>query len=310
MWDVNVLAAVRTIESTMPMVVYRFLCSLAVGMAYIVAVLAGAGMGFAVGSYGRNPGAFAGVGAFAGFILCAWLIYTFRRYLLHAVHARHLLILAESRDGQTPPTGKAQVDYARQRMDERWPNVSELAQLDGDLRECMRALAFVPGGWADSLSLQLKHPLAVQAVRWLQGVVAASIGDVLLAAVLRPGSGDAWRSGLTAVESAAVQWPGLYKNALWMYGFMYLGWLASFLVIQVPVFNAAASLPVSAGIWPLVFALTLSWVLKAAFFEPIAVAALMEYFLAQQDDSLVADAELMARLSAVDAYRELRSRAA
>lgn len=307
MWDVNLLAAVRAIESTMPMVVYRFLTSLAVGMAYLLSVLGGAGIGFAIGSYGRNPGSFASVGAFAGFAICAWLVYKFRHSLLHAVRASHLLILVENREGRALPAGKAQVDYAKQRVAERLPSVTELARLDDSLRTCLRALACA--GCNVLAKLPNQHPQAVKAAQRLCGLVAASIGDVLLAEVLRREGDNAWRTGLTAIESCAAQWPRLYRNAMWMYGFMYAGWLVSFLVIQAPVFSIAASLPIAAGIWPLVFALTLSWVLKAAFLEPIATAALMEYYFSHQND-LATDSTHLAQLSNEGAYRELQARAA
>lgn len=306
MWDVNLLAAVRTIESTMPMVIHRFLMCLAIGLAYMFSVLGGAGIGFAVGAYGNNPGPIASAGAFAGFALCVWLVYKFRHNWLHAVRASHLLILVENRDGRALPAGKAQVDYAKQQVGERFPSASELAQLDGGLRACLRAL---PGVSCDMVTcLPIKQPQAVKAVQFALGQVAASVGDVLLAAVLRRKDANAWRAGLAAVESCAAQWPRFYKNAAWMYGFMYLGWLLSFLVIQAPVFSIAAALPMSAGIWPLVFALALSWVLKAAFFEPIATAALMEYYF-KHLDGRTPDADCRAKLANLDAYRELQARA-
>lgn len=306
MWDVNLLAAVRTIESTMPMVIYRFLVSLAVGLAYMFSVLGGAGIGFAIGAYGNNPGPIASTGAFAGFALCVWLIYKIRHSLLHAVRASHMLILVENRDGRPLPAGRAQVDYAKQQTGERFPSITELAQLDDALRGCLRKLPVIGCDW--SACLPVKHPQVVKAVQMALGQVAASIGDVLLAVILRRKDANAWRSGLAAVESCAAQWPRFYKNAAWMYGFVYAGWLVSFLVIQVPVFNIAAALPMSAGIWPLVFALTLSWVLKAAFLEPIATAALLEYYFKHLDGQ-TPDAACRAKLATLDAYRELQVRA-
>lgn len=306
MWDVNLLAAMRTIERTMPMVIYRFLISLAVGLAYLLSVLGGAGIGFGVGAYGSNPGAFASVGAFAGFAACVWLIHKIRYNLLHTVRASHLLILVESHDGRPLPVGKPQIDYAKQQIAERFPRVSGLAQLDGGLRACLRVL---PGLGCDvAVCLPIKHPQVIKVVQMALGQIAASIGDVLLAAVLRRKDDNAWRSGLAAVNACASQWPRFYKNAIWMYGFMYAGWLASFLVIQAPVFSIAAALPIAAGIWPLVFAMVLSWVLKAAFFEPIATAALMEYYFTHLDGQ-TPDAACQAKLSKLDAYRELQVRA-
>lgn len=306
MWDVNLLAAVRTIEKTMPMVIYRFLISLAVGLACMFSVLAGAGIGFAAGSYGKNPGDIASIGAFIGFALCAWLIYSLRHSLLHAVRASHLLALVENREGRSLPPGKAQVDYAKQQITARFPQVSGLAQLDGDLRACLRALPNLNDDVAARLPIQ--HPYAVKAAQLLLGQVAASFGDVLLAVILRNKDDNAWRSGLTAVDACATQWSRLSKNVAWMYGFMYIGWLAAFLVIQAPVFSIAAALPMAAGIWPLVFALILSWVLKAAFFEPIATAALMEYYLNHLDGQ-AADVDCQTRLARLGAYHDLQERA-
>lgn len=306
MWDVNLLAAVRTIERTMPMVVYRFLICLAVGLAYILSVLAGAGIGFAMGSFGTSAGSIASVGAFAGFAVCAWLVYKFRHNLLHAVRASHALILVENREGRSLPPGKALVDYARQQIVERFPSVSGLAQLDGGMRACLRAF---PALTCDiAACLPIKHPLAAKAAQMALGQIAASIGDMLLTVVLRRKEGPVWRTGLVALETCAVHWSRLYKNAIWMYGFMYSGWLVSFLLIQTQTLSIAASLPMSVGIWPVAFALILSWVLKAAFLEPIATAALMEYYFTHMDGQS-ADAACKAKLATLSAYREFQIRA-
>lgn len=52
--------------------------------------------------------------------------------------------------------------------------------------------------------------------------------------------------------------------------------------------------PINTGIWPSVFAAVFAWVLKSAFFEPIAEAAMLQVFLpmASQETATESSAEL------------------
>jgi hypothetical protein len=279
MWDFQLLAAIRSIETAMPLVFHRVLVCLAIACAYLLAVLAGAGVGFAAGSIFDAPSVFASIGAAGGFALCGWLLYRARGALLHGVWAGHLAVLAAFRRGEHPPSGWELVRFARESVKNRFAEAGELAVLDGGIREVLRLF---PARLLDlEARLPLTHLWLKRALNWSAGEMTTLAGQLALAQALSPSAGNPWRAARDTLGRCAASGPMLFKNLAWLHLFMNLGWLLSYLVIRVPAADITAMLPIAVPVWTEIFALLFSWVLKAAFFEIIAAAALL-----QLDDSL------------------------
>ncbi|HLF97827.1 MAG TPA: hypothetical protein VI457_11855 [Methylococcaceae bacterium] len=275
MWDFQLLAAMRSIESAMPLVLHRVLACLAIAFGYLLATLAGAGTSFAVGAMlGDAPNAFGSVGAVGGFVLFAWVLYKARGILLHGVWAGHLAVLAAVRAGEKAPTGWKLVDYARGLVKSRFPSAGELADLDSGIRGVLRCY---PARLLDlQARLPWRHPWLTRALERIVGEMAALGGRLALTEALSPAAGNPWRVARDTLGRCAASWPMLFKNIAWLHLFTNLGWLLAYLVIRAPFADIAALLPVDVPVWTEIFALVFSWALKVAFFEIIAAAALLQ----------------------------------
>jgi hypothetical protein len=277
MWDFQFLAALRSIESAMWLVLQRVLICLAIACGYLLATLSGAGVAFAVGSMlSEAPGAFASVGATGGFALFAWLLYKLRGVLLHGVWAGHLFALAALRRGESLPAGWELVRHARESVRGRFTAAGELAALDSAVRDALRLF---PARFLDlraSLAPSLRRPWLTQALNRVAAEMAVLAGQLARADALSPKAKNPWRAARDALGRCAASWPMLFKNLAWLHLFTNLGWLLAYLVIRVPFADIAALLPVAVPVWTEVFALLFSWALKAAFFDAIAAAALLQ----------------------------------
>lgn len=282
MWDFQLLAATRSIESAMPLVLHRVLACLAIAFGYLFAALAGAGIGFAVGSMlGDTPNVFGSIGAAAGFTLFAWVLHKARGLLLHGVWAGHLAVLAALRCGEKAPSGWKLVDHARELVKSRFAAAGELAALDAGIRNVLRCY---PAHLLDlQASLPWRHPWLTRALNRTAGEAATLAGQLALAEALSASAGNPWRAARDALGRCAASWPMLFRNLAWLHLFMNLGWLLAYLIIRVPFADIVSVLPMDVPVWTEIFALVFSWALKTAFFEIIAAAALLQLNSSLQD---------------------------
>jgi hypothetical protein len=301
----NLLAATRTIEKSMPFVLYRLLICLGAGLGYLFATLSGAGIAIAAFSLGKNPGAMAPFGAALGFAAFGFLMYKVRPYWLHAVKAPQLALLAEHAKGGALPEGKAQIDHAKQQVARHFPSTAGLFELDQNIQ---RALAEMPEPPALPAAIS-QNPQLAKISAWLAGRLSALNHQTILARHFYAGADNPWR---TAAEGLAVQhrhFASLRKNRLYASAFEWLGFIAAYPLLLIAFQKLTSGLPVaSLEFWTYVFAAVFAWTLKAAFFEPIAEAAMMQSFfpLAEQGADPAQEAELSRRS---EAFRTIREKA-
>lgn len=270
--DLNLLAATRTIEKSMPFVLYRLLICLAVAFAYVFLTAAGAGTAIGLSSLSQNPTAFAQAGAVAGFLACAFLMYKLRATFLYNIKASNLALLAEQSRGQAIPEGKPQIDYAKRLVAQRFPTVSELTELDLSVKETLRKLPEV----RLASSLSKLNPRLSEALSSIIGWIFSANHQSILAWLFFTDTANTWRAARAALAVHFQHFSTLLKTRLYLCLFELSGFAVSFAVLLIPIRNIAGALPVSIGLWQYVFTAAFAWTLKAAFFEPIAQAAMAQ----------------------------------
>ena len=294
----SLLAGTRNIEKSMPCVVYRFLICLGAGLGYLLFSLAGAGVAIGAGSLGKNANALAPYGAALGFAAFAFLMYKVRRYWLRGVKLRQLALLAEQAQGKPIPEGKAQLEYAQKRVEENFPSAAGLHELDGLIQKALAELTEPPAALAPALN----HPQAGKLARRVIDAYAASNHQAILARQFQVG-GNPWRTAATGLARYAKHARSLLTYRVYATAFEWLGFLAAFPLLAKGFEMLTSGLPVSFGYWIYLFAGVFSWALKAAFFEPIAEAAVLGVFfpLAAQETDPAQAAELARRSPAFQA---------
>ncbi len=273
MFTLNVLAATRTIEKTMPFMLYRLLLCLGLGLTFLLATLIGAGTVVAFSSFAKNPAAMAGLGGGLGFIACACGTYYFRTTWLKTLTASHLaLLVAQIRQGDIPE-GKAQIDYAAKQVSTCFASAAELNKLDQAIKTSLMDTASL-------YPLQVtSNPALQKAVNKWVGWLFASHHQTVLAWHFYSGTPDGWNNARVAISCLAGHFRLVLRNRLIMAVFEWLGWAGFYALMLYPTGLVAHSLPVAIGTWQYVFAAVFAWCLKMAFLEPISEATLMEGIL-------------------------------
>lgn len=274
MSEFNLLAATRTLEKSMAYVLHRFLLSFGVGLGYLFAALAGAGtlVGFAF--LAKNAGAVGPFGATLGFGAFGYLMYKLRGSWLHAVKAPHLALLAAQAKGEPLPTGKALVDFAKQQLVQKFPGSSGLFELDSHIRSTLAGIAeSASASLIPSANPRIRKYL-IQAIGWLYSQNHQSV----LAWLFYSGAKEAGPAAETALAAQKQHYGTLLKYRIYASLFEITGFAAAFPLLSIGFDKLVAGIPIAFGWWPWIFGGVFAWTLKAAFFEPIAEAAVMDGF--------------------------------
>ena len=275
MWNFNLMAATRTIETSMAFVLYRLLICLGAALGYLFATLGGAGTLVGFASLSKNASSIGPVGAIVGFLLFAFLMYTIRAFWLNTVKAPQLAVIADNASGKQLPHGKALIDYAKLRQAESFPSSSELFELDKLTRSTLESIATSkPAANLSKVPTQLQQVLGVL---WRR--LSALNHQTLIAWHFYSGSKNPWKSIAEAIAITNRNYLMIMKNRGYVTAFSWLGFIASYPLLLIGIEKLITGIPINMSFWPYVFAGVFSWALKAAFFDAIAEAAMLQAFL-------------------------------
>ena len=304
MWDFELMAAVRAIEKSMAYALYRLMLCFGAALGYLLATLAGAGTLVGFGSLAKNALALGPLGALVGFALFAWLMFKIRPTWLNIVHIPQLALLADQTRGISLPSGKAQVDHAKRRQTESFPSTRKLFELDEAMRQTQADMADLhpcPKLPSDRPAIS---NLAMNLVRRL----SALNDQTLLAWHLYTGSDNPWRSVAKGLAVQEQHFAAMTRNRLAATVFAWLGLVAAYPLFLAGIEMLIDDIPINFSFWPKVFAGVFAWAVKAAFFDAIAEAAMMQVFFPWAEQEPDASAvETLARHSA--SYREILRKA-
>ena len=307
MWKFNLLAATRTVEATMPFMIYRLAVCLGVAFACLFAALAGAGTFIAFASFSAKPGGMANVGAVFGLALLGYFLYRYRSALFFNIRAGHLVLLAEIAQGRKLPEGKQLIELAQQKAAQRFPKPAEFTEINAAVKQVLQALPLKRCPFLGNMP----NRNVAGVLGFVSGKLAATSDQALLALIFVAQGLNPWQAARTGLVLHLRHFDTLSKNRLSLLGFEYLGLLLAYLGMLYPVDSAVSLLPVDVGVWRYVFALIFAWSLKSAFLEPIATTALAELYInlaKQETDFCTAEAKELESCS--EAFRKIVSKAA
>ena len=274
MWDFDLMAAIRAIEKSMAYVLYRLGLCLGVAFGYLFATLGGAGTLVGFGSLEKDAISLGPIGAIIGFIAFAFLMTRIKMLWLRIVDLPQLGILADQWDGKMLPSARALLNYAKERLEGAYASTSQINDLDLSVRAVLTDLTeshpcpkFAGAeGFLPRLSVQITAR------------VSALNDRTLLAWHFMSGHQDPWRSAAEALEVYDRHFATLLRNRAILTVFTWLGFFTALPLLHKGIEILVSDIPIHMGPWPLVFGGVFAWAIKAAFFDAIAEAAMLNYF--------------------------------
>lgn len=272
MSNFSLLAATRTIEKSMPFVLYRFAVCLGVGLGFLLATLAGAGTLIGFGSLAKNAIAIGPFGAVLGFAGFGYAMYKIRPIWLRSIQAPLLKLLADLAKGQPLPAGAAQIDYAKRHVAQSFPSASGLFEADQDLRSRLAEMAESTASAGGDSAMAKYQAKAL-------GYLFGRNHQTILAQYFYSGASDFQATATAGLATQRQHYAALLKYRIIATAFEIVGFVAAYPLLLIGIEKLVADIPINMSFWPYLFAGVFSWVLNAAFFEPIAEAAMLDSFL-------------------------------
>jgi len=309
MWDFSLLKATQAIEKTFAYTVHRLLVSLGIGCAYIGALLFGAGIGFAVGGRLGSAELAAGMGALFGLAFFGWLMFWYRKKLNFAVKGGSVALFVELMAGRAVPNGRKQVNHAKAIVEKRFGQAAVLSDLDQKIDGVLQSLLRKYTAWGQRLPV-FENVRISGIINGLLSLPLAYSHGAVIALCIKNKSDPVWCSAQQALVLYAQNFNKILSNSLWLNALVAMAWLAVFILVWVPVGWAFELLPTAISIfWHTVFTLILSWIVKAAYFDPIALGSMIQLFF-KTIDGQTADSDWEKKLdSDSHDYREIKIRA-
>lgn len=309
MWDFSISRSIGLMARTLPFILFRLAVYLGVALGYVLVAGTGAGIGYGIGSFG-DADARAGaalMGGGIGFALFGAVVYGLREYLLYLVKAGHIAVMVEILAGRPMPEGRSQIGHAQAAVRARFAQASTLFAVDQIVRAVLRAITGLARGILSILPGLDRLTGVVQA---FVNVAVGLIDEVIIAHAFATRATNPWAAAREALVLYAQNNRNMLKNAAWIAAITYGALAIVFLILLGPALLIAQSLPGQVEAVGVVFALVFAWALKAALFEPFAVACLLQaYFRATAGQPL--DPAWESRLDSLSGkFRALRDRAA
>lgn len=308
MWDFSLTKAMRAVTLTAPFILLRLVVYAGMAVLLMLMTGVGAGIGHMIGrmSHGHNGALWGGI---AGFVLVIGLLRLAREYILYLVKAGHIAVLVELHDGNPVPRGEGQVRYGAQFVRTHFAQSSLLFGVDQIVKAVLRALT----NMLNRLVIFLPIPGLQPLLRLAEAVVRMSltyVDELILAYLIRTRASNPWGAARDGLILYAQNYRHFLKNALWLSVFLWLLTVLMFATFILPAWGFAAALPGHHAWWGIGFAIALALSLKAAVFEPLAIAALMQVFF-HTIESQRPDPEWEEKLNRASArFRELGEKAA
>jgi hypothetical protein len=276
MADVSVARAVTLMGQTLPLVLARLAVHAGIAAALVVAAAMGAGFGQGIGAFGtegfQSQAAF--WGAAIGLAAVTVTVVMQRDRLLRDVAAAHAAGMVAVLGGHDLPRGRAQVEWAFDRLRDRFGDAAAQAVVSDMVaevvREAVRALA-QPATPPDGAGGSLRDRAGRVLLRTAEGKVPLL---VLALAMAAPGD-NPWASLRAALAQLATHAGPVLRLAARL---RLAGWAAAaavFGLMLTPGAAIAALLPGEPAGAGLVFAGILAWAVKGALIDPLLDGCLL-----------------------------------
>jgi hypothetical protein len=310
MWDFSINRSLGLMLKTVPFIVFRLVVYFGIAVAYVLVTGIGAGIGWGVGAFG-GPDFHAATtfwGGAIGFVVTAGAIYLAREYILYMVKAGHLAVMVELLDGRDIPDGRPQIDYAVDKVKERFAETNVLFAVQQLVRGVLRAITGIIQGVAAILPIPGLEQF-VGLVRAFLRIAVGMIDQVILAYAFKTRATNPWASAQTAVVLYAQNYKIMLKNAAWLTVITYVLAFVVFLVMLAPAGAVVWLIPGGWSAGGFLFAIVFAWAVKAALIEPFAIACMMQVYF-ETIEGQEPDPQWDARIAAVSRkFQEMKEKA-
>ena len=310
MWDFSINRALGVMAMTAPFIALRMAVYFGIVIAFVAVTGIGAGIGASLGVFGGRDvhvGATFWGGAL-GFIITAGAIHLAREYLLYTVKAGHLAVMVEALQDRYIPPGRAQIDYALEKVAARYAEPHTLFAVQQSAGSVLASTIGIVQGVGQILPIPGVDQFLGLARAFLR-LAVGMIDEATLAYGFKTRATNPWAAAQSAVVLYAQNHKPILRNAAWL---TVIGYGLGFVVFLVMLLPAGAVVHLIPGDWSaggVIFAIVFAWAFYAALIEPFTTACMIEVYFARIEGQ-EPEPQWEARIGAVShKFTEMKERA-
>lgn len=296
--------AFRIVVMTAPIMLMRLGLYLAFWVASLVYLAAVAGIAFAVSQLWLPAAAIVVVIA----VIALLPLYRLaNRYLFYLLKAAQLAVVVHILEHGALPEGVGQLAYGRDRVAERFGQVSVMFLLDALISGVIRgfsatvsaALSWIPGGMGDGLSGIVKR---------LAHYAGTYVDEAILARAFWRTDQSIWQSAREGIVLYGMVWKPLLANAVALMALSYVPFLLVILLLSAPLSLLLGAISQPMGVLSIAVVFVLAMLVKVALGDSFAMVAMVaSYYDATRN--LTPDPAMEARIASMsDKFQQIRSR--
>jgi hypothetical protein len=231
-----------------------------------------------------------------------------KQYLLYMIQAAHLAVVAELLAGREIPDGKSQLEWGKEKVTERFGQVSVLFVVDNLVRAIVgrftavvaRLFRFIPGNAGRNLA---------QVINRIIRFATDYIDEAILARAFWKREESMWVAAKEGVILYGMVWKPLLMNAVALMLLSYVPAVAVLLLVALPMGLLVSMISSTLAAWTVLILLVLAWLVKLAVGDAYAMICMVAAYQ-KATDGLVPDPAVEAKLDQVsDKFKELKARA-
>ena len=296
--------AFRLVLRTLPIAGVRLGVTLLLWLGFVLYLGAAGALVFFIGRAISWLGILLGIVALGGLI---WLAVLAQRYVLYLVKAVQIAVMAELLSADTLAEGQGQLRWGRERVAERFGEVSGMFVVDQIVTAVVRGFSQLVYGLVSWLPGTTVRGLARLVGRVVHYAVTY-VDEAILARTFWLDDGTVWQNARDGVVLYAMVWKPLLVNALALMLLSLVPGVIVVVLLAAPIGWLANAIWSGAGGWSILAALALGWAVKVGIGDSFAMAAIIAAYQ-RSIAGLEPDPAMLARLGQVPRFDELAQRA-
>ncbi len=233
------------------------------------------------------------------------------RYVFYMIKAAHIAIMAEllTNEKLKLPPGRGQLEYGKNRVQERFGEVNAMFVVDELVQGVVRAFTrtvysiarWLPGDTLDTL-VKVVNRIIIFATSYIDEAILAR-------SFWQEDEVNVWENARDGVVLYAMSWKPIVMAAVALMVISYLPSIAAFVIFALPIGLLISLISQQLAGWTLIFLLLFAWVIKVAVGDAFAVAAILATYHAETAGK-TPDPQMAAQLDQVsDKFGDLKRRA-
>jgi hypothetical protein len=233
------------------------------------------------------------------------LVYHYVFYLLKAAH---VAIIAELLVNGNVPGGQGQIAWGKQKVQERFGEVSGMFIIDELVMGVVRAFTrtvFMLTAWLPGDTLRTAVSIINRVIEYAMNY----IDEAVLARSFWNESESVWTNARDGVVLYAMVWKPILKNAVALMILSFVPFVIAFIILAAPIgLVLSKTSPQLAG-WSIIATLVLAYLIKVAVGDAFAMTAIIATYQ-RETLNMTPDPNMVAKLDSIsDKFKNLKQRA-